>query len=54
MDKPISRGLKITFLLHAIEGFFTGAVLLLVPIMFGNLVNWDMSDTAYGCVANIY
>lgn len=50
MNKPISRGLKITFLLHAIEGFFTGAILLLIPAILGSFVNWDMSDAAYRIV----
>ena len=50
MNQAISRGLKITFLLHAIEGFFTGVILLLIPTIFGDLVNWDMSDAAYRIV----
>ncbi|HET6445476.1 MAG TPA: hypothetical protein VFI27_12945 [candidate division Zixibacteria bacterium] len=50
MNTAISRGLKITFLLHGIEGFFTGVILLLIPTIFGDLVNWDMSDVAYRIV----
>ena len=50
MNKPISRGFRIIFLLHAVEGFVTGAVLLLVPTIFGNLMGWNMSDAAYRIV----
>ncbi len=50
MNRSISKGLKITFLLHAIQGFFTGVILLFIPIIFGDLVSWNMADAAYRIV----
>jgi hypothetical protein len=50
MNQPISQGFRITFVVHAIEGLFTGIVLLLFPAVFGDLFNWDMSDPAYRVV----
>jgi hypothetical protein len=37
MEKQISSGLKITFLLHFIVGLFFGLVLLLVPEVMGTI-----------------
>lgn len=50
MDRPFSRGLKVTFFVHTIIASIMGGVLLLIPVIFGNLVNWDMSDVAYRIV----
>jgi hypothetical protein len=50
MNQPISQGFKMTFVVHAIEGFATGIILLLFPTVFGEWINWDMSDAAYRIV----
>jgi len=47
MEKPISSGLRTTFLVHAIIGIALGLVYLLIPETAGNLLNWDMGDPAY-------
>ncbi len=45
MEKKISSGLKITFLIHAIVGGIFGLTYLLIPDTFGDMVNWPVTDT---------
>jgi hypothetical protein len=47
MEKPMSSGLRTTFLIHAIIGILFGLAYLLVPEMVGGIMQWDMSDPAY-------
>ncbi len=44
MDKQISRGLKITFLVHLIVGAIFGLIYLLIPEVWGNLIGWPVAD----------
>ena len=44
--KPLSSGLRLTFLIHFIVGAITGLVFLLIPEVWGNLVNWPMPEPA--------
>jgi hypothetical protein len=44
METQISSGLKTTFLVHLIVGAITGVVLLLIPEVYGNTVNWPIAD----------
>ena len=46
MEKQISSGLKTTFLIHFIVGLITGLVYLLIPTVWGNLVNWPVQEPA--------
>lgn len=50
MNKQISRGLKITFLIHAIVGAVMGLAYLMIPTIMGDWVGWNMSDFAYRVV----
>lgn len=47
MEKSISKGLKTTFLVHAIVGIVLGLAYLLIPGTVGSLMNWDMTNPAY-------
>ncbi len=44
MEKQISSGLKITFLAHVIVGVIFGLIYLLIPEVWGNLVNWPVKE----------
>jgi hypothetical protein len=44
MEKKISPGLKTTFLIHFIAALFFGFFFLLIPEIWGNLVNWPIKD----------
>lgn len=46
MDKQISRGLKITFLVHLIVGAIFGLIYLLIPEVWGNLIGWPTQEPA--------
>lgn len=46
MEKPISPGLKTTFLVHLILGGLFGLVYLLIPGVWGNLINWPTLEPA--------
>jgi hypothetical protein len=52
MDKPISSGLKYTFLIHFIVGLFFGLTYLLYPSLWtgmsGIAVEYDMTDRVIG------
>ena len=52
MDKPISNGLKYTFLVHVVVGLFFGLTYLLYPSlwssMMGITVEYDLTDRAIG------
>jgi hypothetical protein len=43
MDKPISPGLKVTFLVHAIVAAIAGLAFLLVPHAVANLFNFNLN-----------
>jgi MFS superfamily sulfate permease-like transporter len=43
MDKPISPGLKVTFLVHAVVGVISGLAFLLIPQAVANLFNFNLS-----------
>jgi hypothetical protein len=45
MDKPISSGLKNTFLIHIFVGGIFGLIYLFIPEMFGGWINWPVTDT---------
>lgn len=47
MKHPLSSGLKITFVLHAVFAGVIGLSYLLIPQTVGALTGWDMSDAAY-------
>lgn len=40
MTRPVSSGLRLTFLLHALFGGVLGLLYLLAPEAFGNVVEW--------------
>jgi hypothetical protein len=44
MDKQMSSGLRLTFLLHFIVALVVGLVYLLIPAEWGNLVNWPVKE----------
>jgi hypothetical protein len=46
MEKQISSGLKITFLVHLIVGAILGLIYLLIPEVWGNLINWPVKEPA--------
>ncbi len=46
MNKPISSGLKILFLVHFIIGVISGLINLLIPEVFLGLMNWPVNDPA--------
>ena len=51
MDKPISSGLKITFLLHFIVALIFGVLMLFLPQVWGNLAGvWIVSHELYRLV----
>jgi len=48
MEKQISPGLRTVFLIHFIVGGAFGLIYVFIPVVFGNLVNWDiLEQTAY-------
>ena len=47
MNKQVSPGLRITFLLHFIAGAIFGLIYLLIPEAWGNLVHWPVKDVAF-------
>lgn len=47
MEKPMSSGLRTTFLVHAIIAVLLGLAYILIPEMVGSMLGWDMSDPAY-------
>ena len=44
MARPVSSGLKTTFLLFALFGGALGAIYFLVPVAFGDLVGWTPAE----------
>jgi uncharacterized protein YjeT (DUF2065 family) len=46
MEKQISTGLKNTYLIHFLLGLIFGLIYLLIPDVWNNLINWDISDPA--------
>jgi hypothetical protein len=44
MEKQISSGLKITFLIHFIIGIVLGLTYLLIPETWGTMLNWPVKD----------
>ncbi len=44
MEKQISSGLKTTFLVHVILGLAFGLTYMLIPEMWGNLINWPVQE----------
>jgi drug/metabolite transporter (DMT)-like permease len=44
MGKQISSGLKTLFLIHFIVGILFGAVLFLIPLVYGSIINWTVKD----------
>jgi hypothetical protein len=44
MEKKYTSGLKTTFLVHVIVGAIFGLIYLLIPEIFGNLINWPVKD----------
>ncbi len=44
MDKQMSSGLRLTFLLHFIVALVIGLIYLLIPAPWGNLVNWPIQE----------
>ena len=44
MEKKYTSGLKTTFLVHVIVGAIFGLIYLLIPEVFGNLINWPVKD----------
>lgn len=52
MDKPISNGLKYTFLVHVVVGLFFGLTYLLYPSLWSNMMGitteYDVYDRMIG------
>jgi hypothetical protein len=46
MNKPISSGLRTTFLVHFILGLIFGLLLLLIPEAFLGMLGWKISQPA--------
>ena len=46
MEKQISPGLKTTFLVHVILGGIFGLIYLLIPEVWGDLINWPIQEPA--------
>ena len=44
MTSPVSTGLRVTFLLHALFGGILGLIYLLFPVAFGDLVDWPPAE----------
>ena len=44
MEKKVSCGLKITFLVHFIVGVVFGLIFLLIPVVWGNLIGWTINE----------
>ncbi len=44
MEKQISSGLKTTFLVHFIVALIFGLTYLLIPEVWGNLINWPVKE----------
>lgn len=44
MTRPLSSGLRSTFLLHALFGGVLGLIYLLLPVQFGDLVDWPATQ----------
>jgi hypothetical protein len=44
MEKQISKGLKTTFLIHFILGGIFGLIYLLIPELWGKLINWTVQE----------
>jgi hypothetical protein len=44
MEKKISSGLKNLFLVHFILAVVFGLVYLLIPVLYGKMVNWPIED----------
>jgi Ca2+/Na+ antiporter len=42
MDKPITPGLKTTFLVHFVVGLIVGLAILLIPLAVANLLNYPL------------
>jgi hypothetical protein len=46
MEKEISRGLRITFLIHLILAGIFGLIYLLIPGLWGKLTGWSIQEPA--------
>lgn len=44
MEERISSGLRSTFVIHAIFATFFGIIYLLIPDVWGNLINWPVQE----------
>jgi uncharacterized protein YjeT (DUF2065 family) len=44
MEKQISQGLKITFLIHFILAVIFGLIYLIIPQVWGKLINWSVQE----------
>ena len=44
MADKISSGLRTLFLVHFIIGIVFGLIFLLIPVVYGNVVNWEVQD----------
>jgi hypothetical protein len=44
MEKQIVSGLKTTFLVHFIVAVIFGLIYLLIPEVWGNMINWPVKD----------
>jgi hypothetical protein len=44
MGKQISTGLKNLFLIHFIFGTLFGVIFLFFPLIYGNIINWNVRD----------
>ena len=44
MEKEISRGLRITFLIHFILAVIFGLIFLLIPGLWGKLTGWSVQE----------
>jgi hypothetical protein len=44
MEKQFTSGLKITFLIHFIVALIFGLIYLLIPKVWGNLINWPIEE----------
>ena len=46
MSKQISSGLKTIFLIHFIIATLFGLIYMLIPNLYGQIVNWPIKETA--------
>ena len=44
MEKQFTSGLRVTFLIHFIVALIFGLIYLLIPKVWGNLINWPVKE----------